>query len=138
MCSGDGTGVHLGWPFPALASGTYVTVTGLEVSHVLGSTSLRLWSNFSPNSLDSQQFWVQAGHWAADVSKAGQDGARGSPQSPRGVGPGPLPTGAGGQGIPPGLGMLVEVTGGDGAGSKCLCPCSPAGGLCLSSSQISH
>ena len=46
---------------------------------------LLLWSSFSPNSLDSQQFWVQAGHWAADVSKAGQDRASWSPYSPRGV-----------------------------------------------------
>ena len=38
-----------------------------------------LWLSFSPNSLDSQSFWVQAGHWAADASKAGQDGVSGSP-----------------------------------------------------------
>lgn len=73
--------MHPRWPFPALATGTYVTVTGLKVSHAWGGAlpPLLLWSSFSPNSLDSQQFWVQAGHWAADVSKADQDRASWSP-----------------------------------------------------------
>lgn len=34
---------------------------------------------FLPNSLDSQQFWVKAGHDAAHVSSSAQDGASGSP-----------------------------------------------------------
>ena len=77
----EGTSVHPRWPFPALATGTYVPMTGLKVSpRVRGPLPpFLLWSSFSPNSLDSQSFWVQAGHWAADASKAGQDGASGSP-----------------------------------------------------------
>lgn len=81
--------------FPALATGTYVPMTGPKVSpRVRGPLPpFLLWSSFSPNSLDSQSFGVQAGHWAADASKAGQDGASGSPQSPRGVGQDPFPLG---------------------------------------------
>ena len=29
----EGTSVHPRWPLPALLTGTYVTVTGLKVSH---------------------------------------------------------------------------------------------------------
>ena len=91
----EGTSVHLRWPFPALATGTYAPMIGLKVSpRVRGPLPpFLLWSSFSPNSLDSRSFWVQAGHWAADASKAGQDGASGSPWSPRGVGQGPSPPG---------------------------------------------
>ena len=82
---------------------TQVAVAGPKISHthmcVGGALSPLLWLRFSPNSLDSQQSWIQAGPWAADTSKTAQDRASGPPEGPRGVGLGPPPTRAGGQDI---------------------------------------
>lgn len=120
--------MHPRWPFPALTTeaGWEVSCLSDGTSSLLGEALLSQQPSFT--SLGPGRSWLRC-------QPRAQDRASGSLVS-QGSGVELLPNRAV-TGTSAGLwnaGRSHRCP----AGTKCPCPCSPAGGLCLSSSQISH